>query len=286
MRFVKLGGDLVARPLKQGVDYFPLDVYLDDKFKFIEIKYKLEGFAILVKLMQRIYSQGYWCRWTDDELLLFSDDIRADTQLVKDVGSECLERDIFNKHLYDSFNILTSKGIQKRYKEIVRRRKEVEVTEEYLLIDNILKVNDVNNPSSSKHNDDKSTQRKGKESKGKNDKQKYLDHVRLKNDEYNRLIDEYGKQVIDSKIEDLDTYISNKGKNPYKDHNKTLRNWIKRDGIKSKSETKKEEEPTIQEMIDSIDDSLSLGLEYFKGTKQMDRYKELQEAREKLEQQL
>src|SRR5699024_10685153 len=171
MRFVKLGGDLVARPLKQGVDYFPLDVYLDDKFKFIEIKYKLEGFAILVKLMQRIYSQGYWCRWTDDELLLFSDEIRADTQLVKDVVSECLERVIFNKHLYDSFNILTSKGIQKRYKEIVRRRKEVEVTEEYLLIDNILNVNDVNNPSSSEQDDGKSTQRKGKESKGNENKE-------------------------------------------------------------------------------------------------------------------
>src|SRR5699024_11122159 len=106
MRFVKLGGDLVARPLKQEVDYFLIDVYLDYKFKFIEIKYKLEGFVILVKLMQRIYSQGYWCRWTDDELLFFSDEIRADTQLVKDVVSECLERDIFNKHLYHSFNIL------------------------------------------------------------------------------------------------------------------------------------------------------------------------------------
>ncbi|MFY9378775.1 MAG: Lin1244/Lin1753 domain-containing protein, partial [Acutalibacteraceae bacterium] len=48
----------MARPAKDGVDYFPLDVHLDDKFKFIEIKFKLEGFAILIKLFQKIYSFG------------------------------------------------------------------------------------------------------------------------------------------------------------------------------------------------------------------------------------
>src|SRR5699024_616977 len=87
----------MARPTKQGVDYFPLDVHLDDKFKFIEIKYKLEGFAILIKLMQRIYSQGYWCMWTEDEQLLFSDEVKADFDLVQNVVNECLKRDVLAK---------------------------------------------------------------------------------------------------------------------------------------------------------------------------------------------
>jgi DnaD/phage-associated family protein len=157
----------MARPNKQGVDYFPLDVHLDDKFKFIEIKYKLEGFAILIKLMQKIYSYGYWYKWTDDEALLFSDEIRADYNLVVNVVSESLDRGVFNKELHDKYNILTSKGIQKRYKEIVRRRKEVEVIDEYLLIDNNFGVNDVINQSQGQQPDDKSTQSKVKESKGK-----------------------------------------------------------------------------------------------------------------------
>jgi Domain of unknown function (DUF4373) len=155
----------MARPNKQGVDYFPLDVHLDDKFKFIEIKYKLEGFAILVKLMQKIYSCGYWYKWTEDEALLFSDELRTDFYLVQKVVNECLERDVFNKSLYETYNILTSKGIQKRYKEIVRRRKDVDVTEEYLLIDGTWGVNDDINPSEGKQDDDKSTQSKVKESK-------------------------------------------------------------------------------------------------------------------------
>src|SRR5699024_3541254 len=168
----------MARPVKQGVDYFPLDVHMDDKFKFIEIKHGLEGFAIVIKLMQRIYSLGYWCKWTEDELLLFSDEIKSNPDKVQSVVNECLERDVFNKELHDNYNILTSTGIQKRYKEIVRRRKDVEVTEDYLLIDGISRVNDGNNPpnrqhddgtmqTSSSHDDVKSTQRKGKESKGK-----------------------------------------------------------------------------------------------------------------------
>jgi hypothetical protein len=163
----------MARPNKQGVDYFPLDVHLDDKFKFIEIKYKLEGFAILIKLFQKIYSCGYWYKWTEDEALLFSDYIRTDAEVVNKVVNECLDRDVFDKEMYEKHHILTSKGIQKRYKEIVRRRKDVEVIVEYLLIDDISPVNDVINPSSSSQPDVKSTQSKVKESKQKVNKNKY-----------------------------------------------------------------------------------------------------------------
>jgi DnaD/phage-associated family protein len=155
----------MARPNKQGVDYFPLDIHLDDKFKFIEIKYKLEGFAILIKLMQKIYSYGYWYKWTDDEAILFSDEIRSDYQLVVNVVNESLDRGVFDKDMHNQYNILTSKGIQKRYKEIVRRRKDVEVIERFLLIDNNFGVNAVINPSDRRQDDDKSTQSKVKESK-------------------------------------------------------------------------------------------------------------------------
>jgi DnaD/phage-associated family protein len=155
----------MARPNKQGVDYFPLDVHMDDKIKFVEIKFKLEGFAIVVKLMQRIYANGFWCRWSEDELLLFSDEIKADPLVVDGVAIECIKRGVFDGDLFNKYGILTSKGIQKRYKEIVRRRKDVEVIEEYLLIDNNFGINDVINPSESKRNDGKSTQSKVKESK-------------------------------------------------------------------------------------------------------------------------
>lgn len=171
----------MARPTKQGVDYFPLDVHMDDKFKFIEIKYKLEGFAVVIKLMQRIYSNGYWCKWTEDEQLLFCDENRVDLPVLHEVFLECLKRGIFHEGMYLNHSILTSKGIQKRYKEMIRRRKDVEWMTEYLLIDDInasstVVIDDIK-PSLSRHDDGKSTQskvNKTKQNKTKENENKIL----------------------------------------------------------------------------------------------------------------
>lgn len=123
----------MAKQTRNGVEYFPLDVYMDDKFKFIEIKYRLEGFAVAIKLYQRIYAFGYWCNWNEEVALLFADEHRADPELISGVVAECLKRGIFDADLYERFGILTSLGIQKRYAEIIRRRKETEYVQEYIL---------------------------------------------------------------------------------------------------------------------------------------------------------
>ena len=62
-------------------------------------------------------------------------------------------------------------------------------------------------------------------------KVRHRTHVLLRPLEYQTLIDMYGKREIDSKIEDLDNYIENKGKDPYKSHFATLKQWFKRDGV-------------------------------------------------------
>lgn len=162
----------MARPLKQGVDYFPMDVHLDNKFKFLEIKFGLEGFAIAVKLLQYIYANGYWASWDEDSMLIFADEKKIDPDRLYAIVNECINRKIFSQRMYEDYKILTSSGIQKRYKEMVRRRKDVNVISEYLLIDNIYLVNDDKNPvnddsvlPSGQHDDDKSTQRKGNKTK-------------------------------------------------------------------------------------------------------------------------
>lgn len=176
----------MARPTKQGVDYFPLDVNLDSKFKFIEMNFGLEGFAIIIKIFQEIYANGYWAKFGQDELLLFSFEVNVDINRVNAVISEAIVRNIFDKELYDKYEILTSLGIQKRYKEIVKRRKDVEVIQEYLLISgdfgvnaNIKSINVCNNSinvdnmqASCKQNVYKSTQSKVKERKVKESKVK------------------------------------------------------------------------------------------------------------------
>lgn len=170
----------MARPLKQGVDYFPLDVHIDNKLKFIKIKYGVEGYGMIICLLQHIYSLSYWCSCTDDDVLLLSDELKVDYDKLKNVIAEAVKRDFFNKELYEKHSILTSRGIQKRYQEIVKRRKEVEVIEEYLVIDNIFGVNvNINGVNANtmqtqcKHDVSKSTQSKvnRKETKEKDTKE-------------------------------------------------------------------------------------------------------------------
>jgi len=150
-----------GRPIKNGVDYFPLDVICDDKIELIEAEHGITGFGILIKLYQKIYADNYYIIFDKKALLVFSNRINVDINSINAVINSCIEWNIFNKKLHDKYNILTSTGIQKRFFEIVKRRKVVEVCNDFMLIK--LDVNAYNNLINVDHNQ----QRKGKERKGK-----------------------------------------------------------------------------------------------------------------------
>lgn len=144
----------MARPTRQGVDYFPLDVYLDNKVKFLIIKFGLEGLGAIVTIFQEIYANGYWCKWGEDEKLIFTHENNIEIDKLNSIVAESLKRDIFDIELFEKYGILTSRGIQKRYKEIVSRRKDVEIVTEYLLVDNNFGVNTVIEPTECIHDVD------------------------------------------------------------------------------------------------------------------------------------
>lgn len=161
--------------MNNGINYFPLNVHLDDKFELIEAEFGLKGFAIVVKLFQKIYGQqGYYCEWTEDVALLFGKNVGLGGDAVSEIVRAAIKRGIFDSELYDKYQILTSRGIQERYFEAVSRRKEVEVRKEYLLIKvdqiykNIRILNE--NVNISSKNVNISEQKKVEESKAKEKK--------------------------------------------------------------------------------------------------------------------
>ncbi len=110
----------MARPSKVGLDYFPTDVdfFSDEKIEFISAKFGLPGEAILVRLLAKIYRNGYYIEWNDDVKLLFASKLKGVDnidELVDDVIKESLKRNFLNRHLFEQFGILTSRGIQKRF---------------------------------------------------------------------------------------------------------------------------------------------------------------------------
>lgn len=155
----------MARPLKSGLDYFPLDTdfFNDDKILFVSARFDEKGEIIAAKLLCRIYRNGYYLIWNDDTALLFAKAAGKNitTGLVNDVVHELIKRDFFNKDLFMRFGVLTSNGIQKRYFEAIGRRKEIEIWKDVLLIEqNLINANisfiNVNNNSENASNNSQS----------------------------------------------------------------------------------------------------------------------------------
>ena len=129
---------MAGRGNKVGLDYFELDCHMEEKVRLIQAEFGLKGFAVIVKLYQKIYSEfGYYCEWNDDSLLLFMSEngVPSDSKnLIKEIISACIRRDIFSEKLYKKYGILTSSGVQKRYLKATAKREAIELKKEYLLI--------------------------------------------------------------------------------------------------------------------------------------------------------
>lgn len=126
----------MARPTSEGLSYFSLDVDMerDDKIAFIEAKYGLIAFGIIVRMFMRIYKQGYYTMWTEREQYLFAKDINVDIGTTLTIVNACINEGIFDINLYKKYQILSSRGVQRRYLKACDRRKKIQMTKEYLLI--------------------------------------------------------------------------------------------------------------------------------------------------------
>lgn len=169
----------MARPIKEGLEYFPLDCDIDqdDKITLIEAQHGLIGFGIAIKLLMKIYNNSYFYEWTEKEQLLFSKRVNVNINEVNVVINDLVKWGFFDKDLFEREKILTSSGIQKRYLAAVGRRQKVKIIKKYLLLDketvnvckNLVIVD--NNSNSEGVNDDIGTQSKVKKSKVKESKE-------------------------------------------------------------------------------------------------------------------
>jgi hypothetical protein len=255
----------MARPLKEGLDYFPLDVDIDqdDKVVMVEAQYPEHGFNVIIRLFMRIYSNGYYSKWTKREQIIFSKRINVNNNYVSDVVDACIEEGLFNKDMYEKYEILTSQGIQERYLEAVKRRKQTIFHQNYFLIDDVETIigsnkidvflvdddgNKINvniNPNSKGINDNKSTQRKGNRkeiktednivSEDKPKKLTFLEFVKLTQEEFEKLKETLGsEEVVNDFIFRLNSYIGSKGKK-YKSHYHTILSWYRKDNKSTQS---------------------------------------------------
>ena len=167
----------MARPVKEGLDYFPLyvDIFEDEKIEAISGEFGIKGEIIVVKLLCAIYKKGYFILWSD---LIIAQMLKRLPGISKDLLNNVVERlvlwEFFDKDLFHSAGILTSEKIQENFFEATRRRKSPKPTlyvlDKFLENDNSIEndVNGVNvdiNTQAKGVNVDINSQSKGKKSK-------------------------------------------------------------------------------------------------------------------------
>lgn len=133
----------MARPVKEGLDYFPFDTVLDDDVRYLQSEFGLKGFAIFVMLKMKIYRQhGYYCEWNSRVASMFCRyECGIDKQgqgTVLEVVDFALKIGLFDDGMYKTHGILTSRKFQENYLNATKQR-NVEIEEAYSLINNASK---------------------------------------------------------------------------------------------------------------------------------------------------
>lgn len=157
----------MARPLKQGLEYFSFDTdfFSDVKIRRISRACGPASTSILICLLCNIYrDKGYYIAWDENLPFVVADTIGTTEGAVEEVIKKAIQVGFFDKELFDKYKILTSNGIQTRFKSAVSRREEIEYVVDYLVYE---RKNDVI-ACKNEVIDDKSTQSKVKVKRKKN----------------------------------------------------------------------------------------------------------------------
>jgi hypothetical protein len=115
----------MARPKKQGLDYFSFDCdfFQDEKVVAIAGEFGLKGEIVIIHLLCAIYRNGYFYKWDElAKMKMLHELPGVNAELLDKIVSRLLLWDFFDRGLFESSIVLTSRGIQKRYFEATKWR--------------------------------------------------------------------------------------------------------------------------------------------------------------------
>ncbi|MBO9203799.1 MULTISPECIES: DUF4373 domain-containing protein [Niastella] len=131
----------MARPTRQGIDYFPYDVDLDldDKLQMIVAEFKGKGEMLFIKLCAWIYkTNGYYTEWNEDVQLRFLRRYNYcgfSVSFLNEVVPRCIKWGLFDQGVFNTFHILTSARIQATWLDATSRRKDCIIDEKMCLLE-------------------------------------------------------------------------------------------------------------------------------------------------------
>ena len=121
-----------------GINYFPMGVNFmeENAMEVIEAKYGIKGSTIVLKLLCKIYKEGYFIRWDEEQCLIFANKAGREVQAeeVQGIIEILFIKGILDRNSYRENGILTSENIQKVWLEATKRRKRELSELPYLIV--------------------------------------------------------------------------------------------------------------------------------------------------------
>ena len=119
----------MARPQKKGLNYFPLECGIfsaNSDLKPLIRRFGAEGFAIAIHIYCDVYANGYFLKPNDltDYYYELADDCKVTVEKVQLVIAFMKGRTLLDTFNLDKNTVITSHGIQKRYAEAMKTRKQ------------------------------------------------------------------------------------------------------------------------------------------------------------------
>jgi hypothetical protein len=230
----------MARPVKEGLDYFPhdTDAVNDEKIEALRALYGNNGYAFYFILLERIY------RTNDAELdvsdaetiQILSRKVAVTTEEFMQMLETALKWKCFCRESYEKYGVLTSKGIKKRTSVVVEKR--VTMREKYYK--QKTEVSDAETREETEQKPDKEKKRKEKKRKEK-DKRIYAPAVSMTEEEHQKLVDKHGAKDTARMIDILSNYKAAKGKQ-YKSDYHAILNWV----VERLAEEKTKKQPFVK----------------------------------------
>ena len=129
----------MARPFKQGLEYFPFDVgfFSDPKIKKLKMKCGSLGVLVYIRILTLVYENGYYLEVSLDDLVdMIFHDLQSPSFTSIGRISTCI-RFIAGTKLLDSSlvaeNVITSVATQKQWLTSTSRRKNIDKSKYWLL---------------------------------------------------------------------------------------------------------------------------------------------------------
>ena len=111
-----------------GINYFPVGVNFmeENAMEVIEAKYGIKSPAIVLKLLCKIYKEGYFIHWDEEQCLIFANKAGREVQAaeVQGIIEILFIKGILDRNSYLANGILTSANIQKIWMEATKRKKK------------------------------------------------------------------------------------------------------------------------------------------------------------------